>query len=140
MLGVRPGQMFTYQGRTFKFDDRSPQPFPNMDIYTPGGNPGFALGGIVNQKMLSWLGEAGPEAVIPLNRTPRAMALLEHAAGALGAGGPGIGAVHFAPVINLSGGAEGAGEAVQAALRTAHEQLEAMLEDILRRHRREQFA
>ena len=140
MLGVRPGQLFSYQGRTFKFDDRSPQPFPNMDIFTPGGNPGFAEGGIVNQKMLSWLGERGSEAVIPLTRTPRALSLLEHAANALGAGGSGIGAVHFAPVINLSGGAAEAGEQVQVALLRAQEQLEAMLEDVLRRHRREQFA
>jgi hypothetical protein len=78
--------------------------------------------------------------VIPLRRSPRALSLLDKAAGALGTSTTGIGPIHFAPVINLSGAGAEAGEAVQMALRQAHEQLEVMLEDILRRHRREQFA
>jgi hypothetical protein len=131
---VRPGQTFTdTRGNVVRFADRSGSKNPmNEDVFR------LAEGGIVHEKMLSWLGERGSEAVIPLTRTPRAMALLEHAATALGAGG--IGSVHFAPVINLSGASAEAGEAVQMALRQAHEQLERMLEDILRRHRREQFA
>jgi len=41
------------------------------------GGPGIAAaeGAIVSKPMLSWVGEAGPEAIIPLNRMPGAMEL-----------------------------------------------------------------
>jgi hypothetical protein len=79
-----PGQEFQYAGKTFRFDDRSPQPFPNIDVYSKA-NPGFAAGGFVGSKMLSWLGERGPEAVIPLNRSERSLSLLQRTASTLGA-------------------------------------------------------
>jgi hypothetical protein len=98
----------------------------------------MAEGGIVNQKMLSWIGEKGPEAVIPLTRTPRAMSLLEHASDKLGASTPGIGPFHFSVTVN--GGGPETGEQVRTAMLRAQEQMETMLEDLLRRHRREEFA
>jgi hypothetical protein len=98
----------------------------------------MAEGGIVHQRMLSWLGERGSEAVIPLTRSPRALSLLEHTSSALGVGGPNIGGVNL--TINVSGAGAEAGEAIQTAALRAQEQLETMLEDLLRRHRREEFA
>ncbi len=35
--------------------------------YAFGGPPGYAEGGIVTQPTLAWIGEQGPEAVVPLN-------------------------------------------------------------------------
>jgi len=52
--------------------DRSGNKDPyNVDVFKG------ATGGIAHQKMLSWVGEEGPEAVIPLKRTPRALSLLD---------------------------------------------------------------
>ena len=90
----------------------------------------------MHQRMLSWVGEQGPEAVIPLTRTPRASSLFEHVANALGVSTPRIGPFN---VLVVNGGPE-AGEQVKVALLRAQEQMETMLEDILRRHRSEQFA
>jgi hypothetical protein len=98
----------------------------------------MAEGGIVYNKMLSWLGEQGPEAVIPLTRTPRAIALLEHTSNAMGVGGPNLGGVHLHLTIN--GASSDVGESIRTAALRAQEQLERMLEDLLRRHRREEFA
>jgi hypothetical protein len=62
LLGVQPGQTFSYQGRTFRYDDIAPEGDPRMDIYDPnntltadgapataGGNQGFFAS-------LGWLG------------------------------------------------------------------------------------
>ncbi|MEO3948037.1 hypothetical protein [Gorillibacterium sp. CAU 1737] len=61
--------------------------------------PTFAKGGFANQPSI--FGEAGPEAAIPLKRTPRSLSLLHQTARALGAE-PGGGSPQFvfAPVIN----------------------------------------
>jgi hypothetical protein len=77
---VGPGEYFTDEyGRTWRFADRSGSKDPyNVDVFKG------ATGGIAHQKMLSWIGEQGPEAVIPLTRTPRALSLLDKASEALG--------------------------------------------------------
>ena len=52
--------------------------------------PGFgrrALGGIVTRPELSYIGEAGPEAIIPLTKPARAAAVMREA-GLVGVGGP----------------------------------------------------
>lgn len=62
LLGVQPGQEFSYQGRTFRYDDVAPESDPRIDIYDPnntltadgmsattGGNQGFF-------GSLGWLG------------------------------------------------------------------------------------
>jgi predicted RNA binding protein with dsRBD fold (UPF0201 family) len=65
-----------------------------------------AYGGIVRGLTRSWLGERGPEAVIPLSGGRRAESLLNYASRALGMGGVG-GATHlsFAPNIVIHGNA-----------------------------------
>jgi len=90
---VQPGQMFTDEyGRSWRFADRSGSKDPyNVDVFKG------ATGGIVHQKILLWVGEEGPEAVIPLRRTPRSLSLLDKTAGALGVSNSttGIGPFHF---------------------------------------------
>jgi hypothetical protein len=62
----------------------------------------FARGGFANQASI--FGEAGPEAAIPLKRTPRSLSLLSKTASALGVdGGGGSPQFVFAPVIGGSG-------------------------------------
>ena len=72
--GVSPGQSFMdTRGNTVRFADRSgSKNSMNEDVFR------LAAGGIVSRKMLSWLGEAGKEAVIPLEgaRGKRAMAAM----------------------------------------------------------------
>lgn len=66
---------------------------------TRGSVPMYASGGFTNQPSI--FGEAGPEAAIPLKRTPRSLGLLNQTAKAIGAE-PGGGSPQFvfAPVIN----------------------------------------
>jgi hypothetical protein len=77
-----------------------------------------AMGGIVGSRMLSWLGERGPEAVIPLSGGRRAQGLLDYASRAimgrpLFGGGMGETSVSFAPNIVIHGNAS---EAEQRAM------------------------
>lgn len=83
MLGVSPRQEFDYQGNKFAFHDRSPQPFPNMDIYHKT-NPGFALGGLASHPIVANLAEKVPEMVVPLEGTSRSRSLLGAAAERIG--------------------------------------------------------
>lgn len=58
-----------------------------------GDTGGFATGGIVTKPQVARVAEDGPEAIIPLNNSARAYALLNQAAGAMGSSlMPGIGA------------------------------------------------
>src|SRR5258708_26657 len=61
---VRPGQTFVDdQGRTVRFADRSGSKNPmNEDIFM------MASGGIATRPTRALIGEAGPEAVVPLNQ------------------------------------------------------------------------
>lgn len=54
-----------------------------------GGIPATANGGIFNGAQVRLIGEAGPEAVVPLNRPRRAAEILSEA-GLMGAGGPSV--------------------------------------------------
>ncbi|AOZ91626.1 hypothetical protein [Paenibacillus crassostreae] len=65
--------------------------------------PAFAKGGFTNQPSI--FGEAGPEAAIPLKRTPRSLSLLNQTAKAIGAdtGGGERPTFVFAPVYSGSG-------------------------------------
>ncbi|MFD5019992.1 hypothetical protein ACFWMP_13910 [Paenibacillus sp. NPDC058367] len=62
--------------------------------------PTFAKGGFTNQPSI--FGEAGPEAAIPLKRTPRSLSLLNKTAAALGVSGGSGGSPQFifSPVIS----------------------------------------
>lgn len=76
---------------------------------------GFADGGIVSQKQLAWVAEEGPEVVIPLNDSERALSLWEQTGAVLNAKSRADEAsldeevtnnsmvVTFAPVYNISG-------------------------------------
>jgi hypothetical protein len=46
----------------------TPNPLPHLPVPAPGMLRGFAHGGIVTRPTVGLIGEAGPEAVIPLNR------------------------------------------------------------------------
>lgn len=69
-----------------------------------------AAGGIVSRPTVSWVGERGPEAIIPLRgNRPRALSLLATAGAAIGAtGAPGVYVGTYAPVIHLPAGATAA--------------------------------
>lgn len=78
-----------YGGKSFGID------IPNI--------PTFAEGGFTNQPSI--FGEAGPEAAIPLKRTPRSLSLLSQTASALGVGGGGGGSANFSLNVNVNGSA-----------------------------------
>src|SRR5258705_8437009 len=63
--GVSPGQSFMdTRGNTVRFADRSgSKNSMNEDVFR------LASGGIVSKRILSWLGERGREAVVPLEGT-----------------------------------------------------------------------
>lgn len=96
-----------------------------------------ARGGIVSHPTLSWIGEQGPEAVIPLsNNRSRARSLLNQVnlqLGMAGAGGTNT-TVSFAPVINISGNADRA--MVESALGKARDDFRRMFEDLMQDTRR----
>jgi hypothetical protein len=72
----------------------------------------FGAGGIVQSPQLGMVGEAGPEAIIPLNRSRRSLKLLESAADAMGLGsGSGSGShgnasFHIPVSITINGNAD----------------------------------
>lgn len=77
---------------------------------------GFAEGGIVSQKQLSWVAEEGPEAIIPLNDSERALSLWKQTGEVLNAKSrldepeesgdvTNSMVVTFAPVYNITGNA-----------------------------------
>ena len=68
--------------------------------------PERATGGIFRKAHLAMIGEAGPEAVIPLKRSKRSLGLLDEAAGAIGvrSSAPTIHrAINIKPTINITG-------------------------------------
>jgi SLT domain-containing protein len=153
--GHRPGQRFSFTdagggihyGTFADYSYIDPQ-HPNVrtieawngrDLGHVSNLQWLAKGGIVGSLTKAMLGEAGPEAVIPLDRTPSSQQILAYAQRAMGMGSGEGHTIHYAPVINISGGGE-AGIGVAQAMARAQEVFEQVLEDMLRRHRREQFA
>lgn len=51
----------------------------NVRASTPGGIGGRAEGGVITKPELSWIGEAGPEAVVPLTDPARAQQVMQEA-------------------------------------------------------------
>jgi hypothetical protein len=89
------------------FDDLSPTVNP-VGWGVPFFMPGLADGGIVRKPHVSMVGEAGPEAIIPLKRGKRSLGLLDAAAGAMGVGAaPSSPTIHkiivIKPTINITG-------------------------------------
>jgi len=68
---------------------------------------GHATGGIVRKPHLGLVGEAGPEAIIPLRKSKRSLGLLDAAAGAMGVGTAPSPTIHktinIKPTINITG-------------------------------------
>jgi hypothetical protein len=95
--------------------------------------PTFAQGGFANRASI--FGEAGPEAAIPLKRTPRSLSLLNKTAQVLGVGG-GSGSPQFvfAPVIGGNGGGS-----IMSDLKTAGEDFFAQADRWWESKRRESF-
>lgn len=96
--------------------------------------PTFAKGGFTNQPSI--FGEAGPEAAIPLKRTPRSLSLLNQTARMIGADtGGGGNTFVFAPVIK-----GGNAESIQSELRGLATDMFDQFEAWLEAQRRESFA
>ena len=91
--------------------------------------PGHAYGGIITHPQIAMVGEAGPEAIVPLANPGRAAQVL-HDAG-LSGGGFG-GSFTFAPTINITGGGSGDDVAsrVESSLRRQFDKFRRMLADV----------
>ena len=81
------------------------QSSPNAEVQPI---PGRATGGIFRKAHLAMIGEAGPEAIIPLKRNKHSLGLLDAAAGAMGVGASsGSSTIHktinIKPTINITG-------------------------------------
>ncbi len=96
--------------------------------------PTFARGGFSNQPSI--FGEAGPEAAIPLKRTPRSLSLLNQTARAIGADEGGGGA-SFSLTVNLNGSG---GESIKSQVGQAAEEFFDKCDRWWESKRREQFA
>jgi len=77
----------------------------------------YATGGIIRKPHLGMVGEAGPEAIIPLRRSKRSLGLLDTAAGAMGVGAsPSSPTIHktinIKPTINITGVSSGTAQQV----------------------------
>jgi hypothetical protein len=103
------------------------------------GGEGWQHGGIVRSPTLGTVGEAGPEAVIPLARSARSLGLLGAAAGALGVGGGGIN-VDYKPVFNVTGTGPEIAQKLEAIVRQAHDDLLSQLEAANHEQARTAFA
>lgn len=102
------------------------------------GLPGHATGGIFDRPHLAWFAEAGPEAAIPLDGSPRAVSLWQQAGEMLGVspGGGGI-SVTFAPVINAAGGNA---QEIRQMLQAAEDDLIDKLQALQHQQRRTSYA
>ncbi|MBO8136805.1 MAG: phage tail tape measure protein [Desulfotomaculum sp.] len=90
-----------------------------------------ATGGIFNSPHIGMVAEAGPEAIIPLDGSPRSMSLWEKTGELIGAGRGGITInVNFAPVIN------GAGPEIIPAIQEQQRSFIDQLKDVIHQERR----
>ncbi len=106
-------------GKTFGFN------IPEM--------PMFAQGGFANQPSI--FGEAGPEAAIPLKRTPRSLSLLNQTAKALGVSGGGGVQIVYSPNITGANTTE-----IENMLRNSYKEFMEMIDRYFAEKERERFA
>lgn len=103
---------------------------------------GHADGGFVMNKELSWLAEEGPEAVVPLDGSARAVALWEQTGRLLGMesiadrydlgdGSGGAPAISYSPTLQFYGGTPSR-EDLDGALAMSQEQFDEMMEQYMR--------
>jgi hypothetical protein len=123
--GVQPGDVFTdTRGQTVRFADRSGSKNPmNEDVFH------LAAGGIVSKKILSWLGESGPEAVVPLSGSKGRDAL-----SGMGSSGH---TFNFSPSISVSGVATS--EVVAELSETLQRNFSKWIEDAAFEHERRAY-
>lgn len=106
-----------------------------------------AMGGIVQNETLSWLAENGPEAVIPLDGSRRAMSLWERAGQLLGMdssldgldldGGSSY-TIEYSPTLKFYGAAPSKDDLTDA-LRVSQDEFDSMMERYLKTHSRVSF-
>lgn len=102
-----------------------------------GGGAEWQHGGMVNRPTFGVVGEAGPEAVIPLTGSrQRSMDLLNSAANALGAGRRST-SVNYAPTFTVNGGGPEVAHQIERIVRSSHDellrQIEALDSEMMRR-------
>jgi hypothetical protein len=133
------GREFVFRGRRLRDDDSTADGLGyRVDVYDPNNVVACAKGGIFGRATRAILGEAGSEAVIPLKRSARSLALLGQAASSLGVpsrgrtpiGVSGARSGHtFAPVYNVTingAAADIAAQVQQAIRRSMNDMLEAL--------------
>lgn len=126
-------------------------PYSSEYIDTWNRIHGHARGGLVNSKELSWLAEEGPEMVVPLDGSQRAVSLWEMAGKLLGMGsladrynldgatGGGNISVEYSPTLQFYGEAPSRQD-LDDALRMSQEEFNEMMENYLSGKRRVSFA
>lgn len=116
--------------------------------HTTGDIGHYASGGLVDKRQLSWIGENGPEMVIPLDGSSRAFELWEQASqfmnGSLldrydiNAGGSSDTTIEYSPVLQFYGEAPSKSD-LDSALKTSQDEFEAMMEKYLKKQARLAF-
>lgn len=107
----------------------------NIDVNATAGITPHASGGIFDQPHVGLVAEAGPEAIIPLNRSKRSVSLWRQAGEDLGMSGGGtVIHVNYSPVIN------GAGPEIEPILQQDKRNLVEQLEAILHQRKRVAFS
>lgn len=103
--------------------------------------PAYASGTIATSPHVGLIAEAGDEAIIPLDGSPRSTALWAEAGSRMGIGGGSSGSsvvVNYNPVINVTGGADA--DATLQAVRKENDTFAERLQSILNQERRVSFA
>lgn len=116
--------------------------------HTTGDIGHYASGGLVDKRQLSWIGENGPEMVIPLDGSSRAFELWQQASqfmnGSLldrydiNAGGSSDTTIEYSPVLQFYGEAPSKSD-LDSALKTSQDEFEAMMEKYLKKQARLAF-
>lgn len=101
--------------------------------------PGHAEGGIFSRPHLALVAEAGPEAVIPLDGSPRSLGLLARAGELLGVRPVGGANITYAPVYNIYGGSNVEAQ-VRRAAKAAEDDFAARFRAYVRQERRLSYA
>lgn len=116
--------------------------------HTTGDIGHYASGGLVDKRQLSWIGENGPEMVIPLDGSNRAFELWEQASqfmnGSLldrydiSTAGSSDTTIEYSPVLQFYGEAPSRSD-LDSALKTSQDEFEAMMEKYLKKQARLAF-
>ncbi|NPV30557.1 MAG: phage tail tape measure protein [Firmicutes bacterium] len=112
---------------------------------TTGGFGGFraieghAAGGIFDKPHMAWIAEKGPEAVVPLDGSSRAVSLWAQAGEILGVRPTSAPQIVYSPIYNVYGGGD-VEEAVRRAAKQAEDDFAARMRALLHQERRLSYA